>query len=488
MTPLHVSPLSTSAAASESRRHERSVSPSPVILAVPDAQPSRRLLLLERTMLRDGVTPFTSLFTVRVRGDLSEPQLRQALAQLQDRHPLLRCVVQQAAEGPRFVMRRSPAPVPLRILQRTTGLEWETEARREWVTPFAVSSDPLIRMVWLRGDGLHEFMLVAHHCICDGPSGMTLLRDCFAACDRPGRPMHTLDSLQALEDLVPPELLPDRAFRFRVRRRAALLRLALLARFPRRAAPGARPRAEEMYFQRWQLRAVDAAILVERCRLENVTVLAAVGAAFLQAFREVRGKAALRHAYAMVNARRFLSRLPAEALFGIAPGVEVSIRRLPRPGETSVSAFWAGARALRNSLAVRVDRLGAEFYESLVALENLHDRYPRLIADTDAAPAVRHVTFSNMGRLDLPREYSGFRVEHVYSPLVMVAPSPANTVVLSSFSGVMEFALISDQRSLPLAQARAIREKTLAVLCAATGIAPQDRSDLQAASREASAG
>ena len=78
------------------------------------AQSSRRsrpLLLLERTMYRDGRTPFTSLFTIRLRGALHEQALRHALNRIQAKHALLRCVVEDAAEGPRFVMMDRPAPI-----------------------------------------------------------------------------------------------------------------------------------------------------------------------------------------------------------------------------------------------------------------------------------------------------------------------------------------------------------------------------------------
>ncbi|HZD46042.1 MAG TPA: hypothetical protein VE109_08170, partial [Acidobacteriaceae bacterium] len=55
---------------------------------------SRRLFLLERTMYRDGRTPFTSVFSIQLFGRLEGGRLRQALASLQAKHPLLRCVIE----------------------------------------------------------------------------------------------------------------------------------------------------------------------------------------------------------------------------------------------------------------------------------------------------------------------------------------------------------------------------------------------------------
>jgi hypothetical protein len=474
--PLDVALRAAGAAEFGSGRQPGPALPSLASAAESSTVRSRRMLLLERTMYRDGSAPFTSLFTVRLRGEISEPRLRQALARMQAKHPLLRSFVEQADDGPQFVLRRQPAPVSLRIVDRSTACDWEREVRREWVTPFGLTENPLVRLIWLRGNGVHELILVAHHCICDGPSGVTLLRDCFAAYDDPRLESDTYDSLGAIEDLVPEEFLRGRSFRLRVHWRSALLRLGLLAKSRRRSVVRRSPDVDGMYFHRWQLDPAEAGVLIDRSRAENVTVLAAAAVAFLQAFREVRGANSLRHAYTMVNARRFLPRLHKEALFGIAPGVEFRIPALLSPGGTSEPAFWESARTIRKDLAKRIDRLGNRFYESLTALETLHDRYPRLIADTEAPPAVRHVTFSNLGRLDLPQQYRTFTIEYVFSPLVMVSPSPANTVVLSSFGGGMEFAIISDEESLPQSQARAIQERAMAILGTSAAVAPHDKS------------
>jgi hypothetical protein len=86
------------------------------------------------------------------------------------------------------------------------------------------------------------------------------------------------------------------------------------------------------------------------------------------------------------------------------------------------------------------------------------------VAYFDKAPAVRHLTLSNMGRLDLPQQYGSFRLDKVYSPLVMVSPTPANTVVVSSFGGQLEFAIVSDEHSLARVEALAIEQRAMTIL------------------------
>ena len=440
---------------------------------------SRRLLLLERTMYREGRTPFSSVFTIQLLGRLEEGRLLQALSRLQAKHPLLRCVIEDGAdsEGPRFVLQHCPAPIPLRIVERKHDDDWQTEVRREWVVPFDASR-ALVRLVWLRANEVSELILVGHHCICDGQSGMTLLRECLSTYDEPEKDLGTYDALGAIEDLVPAAMLENRSFRRRIRWKIGLLRLTLLLQRIKRAPAASAIRSEQMYFHRWSLDKTASLTLTERCKAEGVTVLAAMSVAFLQAFREVRGIQALRKAYTMVNARRLMPQLRPDAMFGMAPGVELSMKRLPPPPEMSASSFWFSAQAIKADLTHRVDALGRDIYEYLVGMEGIHDMYGGLVGDTDSATAVRHVTLSNMGRLEFPQRYSSFWVETIYSPLVMISPTPANTVVISSFAGRLELAIVSDEQSLPPAQAQAIRKRAMEILRDCAGIPTQYKSEL----------
>ena len=439
-------------------------------VAAPSIVRSRPLLLLERTMYREGRTPFTSVFTIKLLGILDEKQLRHALRTLQARHSLLRCVVEYVDGQPNFVLQDRPAPIPLRIVERKGEDDWQNQVRCEWTAPFGVGHEPLARLVWLRGARTSELILAAHHCICDGQSGMNLLQEFLRACDDPEQELETMDALKTMEDLVPASLRQDQSFRWRVHWKMRLLRLGLLLKHKNAGEVRAPITSEQMYFHRWRLDASTSLLITDRCRAEGVTVLAAATLAFLQAFRDVRGVSALRKAYTMVNVRRFLQQLKPDALFGIAPGVELSLKKVS-PRKIKETGFWECARALKADMTRRIDRLGAGLYEYLVGLESLHDKYDSLVGETEGAPAVRHLTLSNMGRLDLQTQYRTFTLETVYSPMVMVSPTPANTVVLSSFAGQLEFAIVSDTQSLPQTQAMAIQERAMAILRSCASIA-----------------
>jgi hypothetical protein len=439
-----------------------------------DRRRTRPLLLPERTMYRDGRTPFTSVFPIKLLGELDESRLRQALAQVQKKHALLRCVINDSAGRPCFILQEKPAAISLRIVERGGEDDWQTEVRKEWVAPFNAGLEPLVRLVWLRGKDVHELILVGHHCICDGIAGINLLRECLSAYDQPNHDLGSYDALGGVEDIVPAGLLQSRRFRYRVRWKIAVLRLALsLKRRSKRKPAAPRIAAEQMYFHRWNTGEATAQALTERCRAENVTVLAAVSIAFTQAFRDVLGSQSLRKTSAMVNARRFLPGIRADAMFGIAPSIALGMKNLPPQQDISADVFWSRARITRADLTRRVEHMGADLYAYLVGLEALHSDYAKFVAYFDEAPAVRNLTLSNMGRLDLPQHYQSFRLQRVYSPLVMVSPTPANTVVVSSFGGELEFAIVSDEHSLARAQAVAIEHRAMTILRTCITVAEQ---------------
>jgi len=118
--------------------------------------------------------------------------------------------------------------------------------------------------VWLRDSEVSELILVGHHCICDGQSGMTLLRECLSAYDEPEKDLGTYDALGAIEDVVPAALLKDRGFRRRMRWKIGLLRLIFLWERRKRARSASAIRGDQMYFHRWSLDKGASLTLTER--------------------------------------------------------------------------------------------------------------------------------------------------------------------------------------------------------------------------------
>ncbi|MGH8082280.1 MAG: condensation domain-containing protein, partial [Lysobacter sp.] len=149
----------------------------------------RKMMLCERIMYVDRDSTFTIVQAARIRGRLDPAQLRHALDKIQLKHPMLRCSIQDG-DPPDVVLENDPAPIPLRLAERTDDEEWQRQSHLERETRFASDRAPLMRMVWVHGEDRNgepvgELLVACHHVICDGMSMMTLLRETLALCDRP---------------------------------------------------------------------------------------------------------------------------------------------------------------------------------------------------------------------------------------------------------------------------------------------------------------
>lgn len=432
----------------------------------------RPLSLFERGMYLDGRTPINITFAVKVRGQLTPEQLRHALARVQEKHPLLRSLIVRENGQPWFQIQAQPVPIPLRVVERTGDDAWHEEAGRERQLLFDASREPLLRVVWMAGQGEGELMVVCHHCICDGRSVVTILREILAVCDQPDRDIGRYDSLDPVEALLPDEVVSNRGLQRRIRWKAALFKL-----FVRTRRLGPALTYGKMYSFRWTLDAQIVNNLSQRCKSEGVTLFNALAAAFVLSFRSVRGVRGIGKFVIPVDVRKFLPKLGGDHFFAMAPTIDLS-PNTPHPEQTTDAEFWALARTLRAEIDQRVGRLGPKMIQNLIGMEYLHGLFDRLIAYSKTQRSGQNATLSYLGKTELPANYRDFQVDAVYSPAVNLEPTPANLIAIVNFAGRLDFSFTSDEFSLPYAQATAIREKSLRLLQARAGLTAPDAEAL----------
>lgn len=438
------------------------------------AASARPLSLFERALYGDGSLPGNVVATACIEGRIDQAALLRALGQLQARHPLLRCLIVERDGRPWFEMQPQPPPIALRILSRHGDDGWMTTSDRELQRCFDGRSEPLARLIWLRGEDHSELVLVCHHAICDGRSLMTLLGELLRWSDGSEHAVEPRYSLAGFVDLLPDSVRNDRGLRRSIRWRAAALALAL--RLLVRSKPA--QRYGEVYRELWSLDEAATRSLSEHCRHERVSAYVAVSLAFIAAFRAVCGPGWIRRYLAPVDMRSLLPTLAPDDLFGIAPTVAL------QPGKThsgtpSPAEFWDQARALQADLQAKVEVLAPKVYRNFLGLERLHDVFERMVVYGRSRRAGRELTLSNLGRLSLAQDYHGYRLSAVRGISGLVGATPAQLLVMSRYAGRYDFVLASDEDSLPRAQAQRIREHAMALLSAMTA------SQAQAATQHA---
>ena len=169
----------------------------------------RPLAMYERAMYLNGGFHVNVMVTARIRGCIAEQRMQQALARVQAKHSVLRCLIVQEGNRPGFVMQDRPTPIPLRIAERRNDDDWFEVSMHESLQRFDGSRQPLARLIWLRGEAESELLLVCSHAICDGRSLLTLLHEILLLCDRPDADIGSPTSLNAIEEIFPARLWAD---------------------------------------------------------------------------------------------------------------------------------------------------------------------------------------------------------------------------------------------------------------------------------------
>ena len=115
--------------------------------------------------------------TAEVSGSTTPAMWREALNQLQLRHPLLHVFIAEREHSQISLMRDSTQSIPLTVLERSSPQQWQDVATQDLCERFDTSKAPLIRATLLHGNDRCEIMLSVHHSIADGMSVAFLMRD-----------------------------------------------------------------------------------------------------------------------------------------------------------------------------------------------------------------------------------------------------------------------------------------------------------------------
>lgn len=416
----------------------------------------RKMLFFERLMYLDGRIPVNCLMTVRLRGRLFEENLRHALDKVQARHPSLRANVLEEQEHPSFVFRTDPAKIPLRIVNRRSDEDWRAETLTEWEHPFCLQREPPVRLTWIRSDEVSELLLVGHHCVCDGASLVTILRELLRATDQPDIALPPYEPFASLGDLIPAAVKPGWKMRVGVLFKAALFRIFALT--IKKVHP---TRSGEHYLIYWTAGEDMSAKLSGRCKSEGTTPYAAMCVAFLHAFQQIMGPRFKNKMMCPVNIRRFINNLDANVMFNYAPTISLSLGREP------FGEFWSMARMVKQSMLDKVERLDA--VEQLITAERLHSSASKLISLLLQSKGSYDFAFSNVGRLDIPDTYADFRLESFLGVTVALPWRNSTTLVTTQFRGQTDVAFVSNQNFLPRREAIAIQQRAIRTLTAALG-------------------
>lgn len=405
--------------------------------------------MVERIMYVDPATPLNCVFAAKVNGEIPEKNFEIALAKIQQKHPLLRVTIDNSGKYPFFVEEQEIAPIPLRIVERQKDEDWLLESEHEWQRLFEGEKMPLAQLVWIRGKNISEILWVMPHCICDGTTCITLMRELLCLLDDPSVELHPYQTFGSVSDFLSSDFNAEK------KRFKANLYLLLAKVFFNTRRKSKKRNLGKNYVIHRKLNIETTLQIAEKCKIYGVSVHAMLCAAFMQAFREVQGTRARNRVISPVDVRHFIPEIRQDHLFAFAPTVELSLKKRRQ-------SLPDNARKIKKELAEKIEKMKVR--ELLWIGEHMHPVVERMIEMLKSSNGGHDVTFSNMGKINIPDSYKHFEVETIYSPTVAFPWLNSNTLVTTTYKQQMDFTLMSNEHFLPKEEAVKIKDKAIALL------------------------
>jgi len=410
---------------------------------------NRKLIIGERVMYVDAKATVNCVFAAKIRGTIKEENLRMALSEIQRKHPLLRVVIREDEQGrPYFVSDTQIPAISISIQERLSDDHWMTCSEAEWENRFDVKKGPLARVIWLKSDDVSELLLVCAHCICDGTSMLTLMREMLLLLDQQDTPMDPYDSFESVYSLIPAHIMSNRKMKIKAWLTSKIAGWILAIKTQKNKFPPGKS-----YLLHWKMDEEASTAITNLTKHEKTALHATFSVAFLEAMQEIKGDKAKSRVIYPVDIRRYISEIKNDHLFAFAPIEELPVEK------DNTSDFWTKTRKLRNDLAGRIDVMN--IHELLLMSEYFHSSVKTLIAYLKSSDGTHDVTLSNMGRLNMPDSFRSFHLETIYSPSACFPWRNPNTLVISTFRKQIDFSFISNENFLSKEEARGIKDRMM---------------------------
>jgi NRPS condensation-like uncharacterized protein len=294
-------------------------------------------------------SPFSIVTMVaRIKGDVSEEMLKNAVAKVQQRHSPLRVRMKEDNDHPQWFTSQGVQEIPIQIVARKSENDWIKIHAEASKIPYEFETRPAIRFILVQSPDVSELIILCHHIICDGMSLAYLARDLMVHLGDPAREVEVLPAPPPIDlSNLPSDVSQSR------------LAKALINRMNRKWAE------ESVFFDHedyriltkayWdnynhqffsiELSEADTSALVARCRKENTTVNSALTAAFSGAQSFVEGEKPY-HAQIAVgtNVRDRIPNPAGEGMGMYAGAVELKFKYNHK------RSFWENARKFHKEI------------------------------------------------------------------------------------------------------------------------------------------
>jgi NRPS condensation-like uncharacterized protein len=388
----------------------------------------------ERYMLFFGNRyPIYFSFVVRVKGNLSDEALRDALLLLKTRHVL--CSVRSilAKNKDQFLTNDEVGEFEIRHFPDDKR-SWDQIVLDLLSCPFNVAKGPFIRFGLRYLNGQTELYTVFHHAFSDGVSGIIFLKDLF----------------KTLSGNPPLDPLPqDGLFLFQALKPEVDLALA------KREKPGwatEKPEAKgqaiglpfsspAFKIHSHELNRSEVSRLLACAKTMQISVHSLLGAVFLKTYAGIFGPDTgyARTIQTPVDCRKYLKEEYKNSIGAFNSIIKMPIDCSPAKSIKEISQEIGRGLSEKTSNYKDIE----EFYHFKDFFEDIPDP-EAVMSEFKPDPLDYDFSLSNLGRIDLAPSYGQWEIESIYGP-TFTAINGEQVVGLNTHNGIMRFTYIYDK-------------------------------------------
>ena len=390
--------------------------------------------------------PFAIVTMVaRIRGNVTESMLGDAVSRVRQRHPNLRVRIVEDENGNPWLTSEGAGEIPVQTVPRESDDHWIRVIQESGQIPFDFDARPAIRFILVQSPTASELIILCHHILCDGLSLAYLARDLMVHLGDPAREVELLpDPVPIGRDSFPEGVSVNAVVRFfinRMNKKWAAEKVVFDQEDYRNLSAA--------YWKHYQhqvlsveLSETQTSALVERCRKEGVTVNSALTAAFAGAQTLVQGEKPFHSSIGVAGSLRDQLPRPAGEVMGFYVGLVQ-----PKYKYDSNRGFWDNARQFHRKVrhlytdknlfqdtlvwcyldptileALSYKTLGglvpegASRHEKLSAFSTRDDTILAILKRDKMDSLDRIIygtTVTNLTRLDFPREYGALELDRL---------------------------------------------------------------------------
>lgn len=415
-------------------------------------QMKRKLLFGERMLYGDGKHPFNMVIGFKVSGSIKEINVNLALIKVQQKHPWLRASITiDKDKRPWFTTHSASSfKVEVLVVNRISDDDWKRQSETEWAKPFDASSSPLFRLTWIKGEAFSEFLLVFHHCLCDGAAGLSILKEFLLLLDNPEAAIGEEIAIQSMNDIIPPKVLKS----YRMRTKNTLIgKMATLALWMMPIKKVAVDRKRDFLIH-WKLDEQFTTATLLFCKTHGFTVNTLLSVVVLKAFKAVLADKSFNKISLPVDIRNLNPLIKKDHVFAFGLMIVLSA--------STADSFIEGVKKLQKDVNRKLAKLNP--YTLMMMMEACHPALANFSNLLKYGKTSNDCMFSNLGKLDIPHEYENFRLETIYSPSVIGPLGNTTTILTSTFRKQMDFSFVASEGYVSFNDAERIKEKMISLL------------------------